>query len=86
MIKIESFDRLKNGVDFLPNCTSVCDGGNWIYKYSINKVRKLLDMKICIKLNSVRSFTGMDRNGPDYRNGLPEWTFICVLEDFSFGF
>ena len=35
---------------------------------------------------AVRSFTGMDRNGPDYRNGLPEWAFICVLEDFSFGF
>ena len=37
-------------------------------------------------VNTVRSFTGMDRNGPDYRNGLPEWTFICVLEYFSFGF
>ena len=34
----------------------------------------------------MRSFTGMDRNGPDYRNGLPEWTFICVLEYFSLGF
>ena len=32
----------------------------------------------------VRSFTGMDRNGSDYRNGLPEWTFICVLGYFSF--
>ena len=37
------------------------------------------------RIISVRSFTGMDRNGPDYRNGLPEWTFICVLEYFSFG-
>ena len=35
---------------------------------------------------AVRSFTGMDRNGPDYRNGLPELTFICFLEYFSFGF
>ena len=35
---------------------------------------------------AVRSFTGMDRNGPHYRNGLPEWTFICVVEYFSFGF
>ena len=26
------------------------------------------------------------RDGPDYRNGLPEWTFICVIEYFSFGF
>ena len=24
------------------------------------------------------------RNGPDYQNGLPEWTFIYVLEYFSF--
>ena len=32
---------------------------------------------------AVRSFTGMDRNGPDYRNGLTEWTFICVHEYFS---
>ena len=23
-------------------------------------------------------------HGPDYQNGLPEWTFICVLEYFSF--
>ena len=28
----------------------------------------------------MRSFTGMDRNGSDSWNGLPEWTFICVLE------
>ena len=28
----------------------------------------------------VRSFTGMDRNGPNYRNGLPEWTLICAIE------
>ena len=34
----------------------------------------------------VRSFTGMDRNEPDYRNGLPVWTFICVMKYFSFGF
>ena len=25
------------------------------------------------------------QNGPDYLNGLPEWTFICVIEYFSFG-
>ena len=31
----------------------------------------------------VRSFTGMDRNGPNYRNGLPEWTLIRALEHFS---
>ena len=29
---------------------------------------------------SVRSFTGMDRNGPNYRNGLPEWSLICALK------
>ena len=29
---------------------------------------------------TVRSFTGMDRNGPNYRNGLPEWTLICAIE------
>ena len=27
----------------------------------------------------MRSFTRMDRNGPNYRNGLPEWTLICAL-------
>ena len=41
-------------------------------------------------LHAVRSFTGMDRNGPDYRNGLPEChghlyvsvsTFHLVFED-----
>ena len=38
--------------------------------------------------NIVHVFLGafLYRNGPDYRNGLPEWTFICVLEYFSFGF
>ena len=28
----------------------------------------------------VRSFTGMDQNGLNYRNGLPEWTFIYGFE------
>ena len=28
----------------------------------------------------VRLFTGMDRNGLNYRNGLPKWTFICGFE------
>ena len=41
---------------------------------------------LVIGLIAVRSFTVlMDRNGPDYRNELPEWTFICVIEYFSFG-
>ena len=31
---------------------------------------------------SVRSFTGMDRNVPNYRNGLPEWTIFCTIEYF----
>ena len=31
---------------------------------------------------AVGSFTGMDRNGPNYRNGLPEWTLICGFEYF----
>ena len=26
------------------------------------------------------------RNGPDYRNGLPEWTFICIIGYLLFGF
>ena len=30
----------------------------------------------------MRSFTGMDRNGPNYRNGLPEWTLTCAPEYF----
>ena len=33
--------------------------------------------------STVRSFTGMDRNGPNYRNGLPEWTIKCAPEYFS---
>ena len=32
------------------------------------------------RVTTVRSFTGMDRNGPNYRNGLPEWTLICALK------
>ena len=32
----------------------------------------------------VRSFTGMDQNGLNYQNGLPEWTLICALEYFLF--
>ena len=35
---------------------------------------------------AVHFFTGMDRNGHNYRNGLPEWTIINVLEYFSFVF
>ena len=31
---------------------------------------------------SVRSFTGMDRNWPNYRNGPPEWTLTCAPEYF----
>ena len=26
--------------------------------------------------------TFLYRNGPDYRNGLPEWALTCVLEYF----
>ena len=32
----------------------------------------------------VHSFTGMDLNGPNYQNGLPEWTLICGFEYFLF--
>ena len=31
----------------------------------------------------VRSFTGMDRNGHNYRNGLPEWTICCGFGCFK---
>ena len=37
---------------------------------------------VCSTFSSVRSFTGMDRNGPNYRNGLPEWTLTCAPEYF----
>ena len=33
-------------------------------------------------LSNPGSFTGMDRNGPNYRNGLPEWTLTRVPEYF----
>ena len=49
------------------------DAGSWVY-YKLT----------CELINSlpVRSFTGMDRNGPNYRNGLPDWTLICAIEYF----
>ena len=31
-----------------------------------------------LRIFAVRLFTGMDRNGPNNRNGLPELTSICV--------
>ena len=40
-------------------------------------LRDLVSRPENIDENGVRSFTGMDRNGLHYRNGLPEWTFIC---------
>ena len=36
----------------------------------------------CFRFPPVRSFTGMDRNGPNYRKGLPEWTLICAIAYF----
>ena len=57
--------------------------------YRILKVLELYNLPsvpALIQQPPVRSFTGMDRNGPDYRNGLPEWIFICVLKYFLFGF
>ena len=32
--------------------------------------------------NPVRLITGMDRNGPNYRNGQPEWTLTCAPKYF----
>ena len=44
---------------------------------------ELLEQEISYYLDSfitVRSITGMDQNGPNYRNGLPEWTLVCAFE------
>ena len=40
-------------------------------------------LETCCRTKIVRN---KNRNGPDYQKGLPEWTFMCVLEYFSFGF
>ena len=41
--------------------------------------RKALDSSLSCAIFWVRSFTGMDKNGHSYRNGLPEWTLCYVF-------
>ena len=50
-------------------------------KYADKTANVQADLHFCNpRMQSVRSFTGMDRNGPNYRNGLSEWTLTCVTE------
>ena len=44
---------------------------------------KVIILFFSLEFRAVRSFTGMDRNGPNYRDGLPEWTIKCAPEYFS---
>ena len=52
-------------------------------KYDMRSTPKYTEEKIenkgCVRLPE---WTGMDRNGLNYRNGLPEWTFICGFQCF----
>ena len=69
-------------------CSAILTLSSILHKYNLQFQSKTLDLDAKMTWYNCSLLNGqcVPLNGAYYQNGLPEWTFKCVLEYFSFCF